>query len=361
LVAAAALFATAIPERLATASPEYVNGLQRLERSGGVQQRLRDLTSAGPARPAASVTRDDTGGGLGDHGAAPELAGISEWLNTPAGSSLTLAGLRGRVVLLDFWTYSCINCLRTLPYLKAWDGRYRDLGLTIVGVHTPEFAFEHERDNVADAVRRYGIRYPVAIDNDFHTWRAWGNQYWPSTYLVDRRGRVRLVHFGEDRYGDTETAIRRLLGEPEAPVVAPPEVVTPSADALTPETYLGSERGRFRQPRSPGVWQRYRHQHRIIDEVTLGGVWRVEPEYVEAGAVATLRLRYFARRAYVVLAPPATGPTTVMVRVDDGAPQAVEVPREDLYLVADLPGRAQDRTLTLSLPAGTRAYSFTFG
>jgi cytochrome c biogenesis protein CcdA/thiol-disulfide isomerase/thioredoxin len=367
LIAAAAVFTTAIPERLATASPEYTGALQRAERSADIRQRLGDLTDDGSPRAVAAAAASAGDGeaageaGLEDYGEAPELTGISGWLNTPDARPLTLAGLRGRVVLIDFWTYSCINCIRTLPYLRTWDARYRGLGLTIVGVHTPEFAFEHERDNVADAVGRHEIRYPVAIDNEYRTWRAWGTQYWPSTYLVDRRGHVRLVHFGEDDYGRTENAIRRLLGEREAFAATPPGAVTRSLDALTPETYLGSERGESRQRRIIGVWHRYRHQHRILNEVTLGGRWRVEGEYIEAGPGATLRLRYLARRAYVVLAPPPTGAVTVRVTIDDGPPSTIEVAGDDLYLVADRPGPARDRTLGLSLPPGTRAYSFTFG
>ena len=228
-------------------------------------------------------------------------------------------------------------------------------------MHSPEFAFEHERDNVEDAVRRHGIRYPVALDNDFRTWLAWDNRYWPSTYLIDRGGRLRRVHLGEDRYGDTEHAIRTLLGEPAAPAVPPPGVVVPAPDSLTPETYLGSARDEARQERVDGRWHRYEHQHRLFAEVTLDGLWRVQPEYAEAGGDASLRLRFVAPRVYVVLAPPASGPVRVQVILDDGAPTTVEVTRNDVYAVVDEPGRAQDRELELRLPPGTRAYAFTFG
>ena len=125
-----------------------------------------------------------------------------------------MEGLRGKVVLVDFWTYSCVNCIRTLPYLESWDARYRARGLVIVGVHTPEFAFEHVVSNVRGAVRELGIHYPVAIDDDYGTWQAYGNQYWPAHYLIDRTGHVREVHFGEGRYAETERAIQELLGEP---------------------------------------------------------------------------------------------------------------------------------------------------
>ncbi len=149
--------------------------------------------------------------------------------------------LRGKVVVLDFWTYSCINCLRTLPYLKRWDEAYRDKGLVLVGVHTPEFAFERERSNVEDAVDRLGLEYPVALDSDYGTWEAWGNRYWPAKYFVDREGHVRYAHFGEGDYEKSERVIRELLAEPGLPKPVSDEVRAPTAamDLGTPETYLG--------------------------------------------------------------------------------------------------------------------------
>ena len=170
--------------------------------------------SSGAARraqpPAWQATRDDQGSGRARAGGRGTS---STWVNTRRTRRPHVAGLRGRVVLLDFWTYSCINCLRTLPHLEAWDRAYRATGLTIVGVHSPEFAFERVPDNVRAAVKRLGVRYPVALDNDFATWRAYSNQYWPAKYLIDRNGRLRFHHFGEGTYEDTERRIRALLGE----------------------------------------------------------------------------------------------------------------------------------------------------
>ena len=157
---------------------------------------------------------------------------------------LSLSGLRGRVVLIDFWTYTCINCIRTLPYLKAWDASYRNDGLTIVGVETPEFAFERDAGNVANAIKQFGLRYPVVQDNEMGTWNAYGNQYWPADYLIDSQGQVRYAAFGEGDYDKTETAIRALLAEKGSQVGGrsrPSDVVVPSEQA-TPETYLGTER-----------------------------------------------------------------------------------------------------------------------
>jgi thiol-disulfide isomerase/thioredoxin len=143
-----------------------------------------------------------------DHGAAPEFSGIDQWLNS---QPLTMAGLRGKVVLIDFWTYSCINCLRTLPHVNRWVQTYQDQGLVVVGVHTPEFAFERSTRNVQTAMQRFGVKHPVAQDNSYSTWKAWSNQYWPAHYLVDARGHIQYRHFGEGRYEETEAAIRALL------------------------------------------------------------------------------------------------------------------------------------------------------
>ena len=151
-------------------------------------------------------------------GTAPEFVDNQHWFNTPGDKPLTLSALRGRVVLVDFWTYSCINCLRTLPYLTAWDQRYRKDGLTIVGVHSPEFPFEKEASNVEEAIERNGIHYPVAQDNELATWNAYGNQYWPAEYFIDAKGRVRFAHFGEGEYGEKEKIIRELLAEAGRPV-----------------------------------------------------------------------------------------------------------------------------------------------
>jgi thiol-disulfide isomerase/thioredoxin len=147
---------------------------------------------------------------LDDRGAAPEFAGISAWLNTPP---LSMHALRGKVVLIDFWTYSCINCLRTLPHVTRWHAQYRDQGLVVVGVHTPEFPHERDLDGLRTAAKRFGIDYPIAQDNGYATWKAYANQYWPATYLVDRRGRLRYYHAGEGAYRETEAAIRQLLAE----------------------------------------------------------------------------------------------------------------------------------------------------
>ena len=197
-------FQTVLANELPTV---FSNPTSALERSDAVSRRLADLR--GPSRFHEAGAE----GGLPVLGRAPDFTGNDSWLNTRGDRPLSLRELRGRVVLVDFWTYTCINCLRTMPALRAWHERYARAGLVIVGVHTPEFAFERERDNVERAVRDNDLRYPIAQDNEYATWNAWGNQYWPAKYLIDAEGRVRYAHFGEGAYGETERAIRALLAE----------------------------------------------------------------------------------------------------------------------------------------------------
>ncbi|MEA2123303.1 MAG: hypothetical protein QOI80_85, partial [Solirubrobacteraceae bacterium] len=193
-----------------------------------------------------ALGRKERTSGLQDAGPAPELRGTQRWFNTPGGRKLTLRELRGRVVLIDFWTYTCINCIRTQPHLKAWDARYRSDGLTIIGVHSPEFGFEKDAGNVERAVRDAGLKYPIAQDNDLSVWTAFQNQYWPAEYLIDARGHLRYASFGEGDYTATEDAIRALLreaGHDDAPASKRPvHAETPSEGMSTPETYLGAAR-----------------------------------------------------------------------------------------------------------------------
>ncbi|MGR4870493.1 thioredoxin family protein [Variovorax sp. LARHSF232] len=170
--------------------------------------RRRTFLAAMAGLPFAATAAPD---GLHDWGAAPDFRGITQWFNSPA---LSLDGLRGRLVLVDFWTYACINCLRTLPHVNRWAASYADAGLVVVGVHTPEFAFERAPANVQAAIKRHGVKHPVALDNDYATWKAYDNRFWPAAYLVDGRGRIRYRHFGEGDYDRTDAAIRTLLERP---------------------------------------------------------------------------------------------------------------------------------------------------
>ena len=339
------------PEKLATAVPGYTRAFQdRVESSPTAQQELDRL---GGADSAEAVEADRAG-------SAPEIEGIEKWINTPDEAPLSLDTLRGRVVLVDFWTYSCINCLRTLPHLKAWDAAYRGAGLTIVGVHSPEFAFERVPDNVGDAVDRLGIRYPVALDNDFATWRAYSNQYWPAKYLVDRRGNVRYHHFGEGEYEETERVIRELLGErvPARTASVDPDVLLAPR---TPESYLGYERlARFANGRvAPDVEWTYTLPAGRLPTDVLGyaGRWKVEGERIVAGEDARLRLHFQAKDVFLVL----EGEGDVDVRVDGNAVRTVRVsglPR--LYTIVRFP-QSRQGLLALRFSPGLAGYAFTFG
>src|SRR6201999_3042835 len=186
---------------------------RQLEQERALKGEQPDKGFEGEPRESKLTAKEEATVPLSDIGTAPEFVGTEDWFNTPGDKPLTMKGLRGKVVLIDFWTYSCINCIRTLPYLNAWNKRYAKDGLVIVGVHTPEFPFEREASNVEEAIEHEGIEYPVVQDNESGTWNAYGNLYWPAEYFVDAKGEVRYAHFGEGEYGEKEQVIRELLAE----------------------------------------------------------------------------------------------------------------------------------------------------
>ena len=360
-VAGVVLGATAIAialgadQRFTTTIPGYTETLQeRIERTSRAQRELRALTGSDGTTLASDVALADSGATR-----APEFRGIERWLNTPGGRPISIAGLRGKVVIVDFWTYSCINCLRTLPHLKAWDRAYRKAGLVIVGVHSPEFAFERVPGNVSSAVRRLGLRYPVGLDNDFATWNAYDNHYWPAKYLVDRFGRVRYTHFGEGAYGETESWIRRLLGENVRARRTSVEDRTPT-DITTRESYLGYARlDRFAGSITPDREFPYVFPRRplIQDELAYAGWWTVTPEHISSGRDARLRLRFQANAVFIVLA----GEGHVRALVDRRPVPTISVsgtPR--LYTVARFDSFKRG-LLELRFSPGVEGYAFTFG
>ena len=340
-----------IDRHFQTAIPGYTDALQkRFEENDRAQNELRELRGA--TRQAASTSS------LHDYGAAPEFAGISEWINN---EPLTMRELRGKVVLIDFWTYSCINCLRTFPHLKAWNRTYRKRGLVIVGVHTPEFAFEYVPGNVRSAVRRLDLKYPVAIDNEYETWNAYQNQYWPAKYLIDRNGHLRYFHFGEGEYDTTEARIRTLLGENAEmlPVANQVSDRTPKA-SQTPETYLGYQRlARFAQTKVfPDQFGPYHFPDRPLqpDELAYSGTLKVTPEEIVAGLGARLRLSFTGQKVHLVLG----GRGLVEVFLDGKLQRTVRVDGSRLYTLLRLKSR-RSGLLELRFSPGVRAYAFTFG
>ena len=300
---------------------------------------------------------------------APELTGIQEWLNS---KPLSIAQLRGKVVLIDFWTYSCINCVRTLPSITAWDRQYRDKGLVIIGVHAPEFEFEKNIANIRAALIRHGIAYPVAVDNRLESWGAFHNQYWPAHYLIDQEGRVVYTHFGEGDYAVTENNIRYLLGLKDK-VAAEDEA--PASVNQTPETYLGYGRAENflslsgRQEDMPALYQ----PAAALPEHhwTLSGKWKIEEQKIvaqEDGAV--LRLNFTARKLFLVMGNAEGKAQKAVLRLNgkalgessgkDVQDSAVTIARPTLYELVSQPHR-QNALLEIQLPAGVEAYAFTFG
>jgi thiol-disulfide isomerase/thioredoxin len=299
-------------------------------------------------------------------GALPSFDGATGWLNSPP---LTPEELRGQVVLVDFWTYTCINWLRQEPYVRTWSQAYRNDGLIVIGVHTPEFSFEHELDAVRRATMERGIDYPVALDNDYAIWSAFENHYWPALYFVDAEGTIRDQHFGEGRYEQSERVIQRLLGIERELVSVEGLGVEAEADwdnLRTPETYLGQTRGEHRVDEPP---DRLRLDHWALD-----GEWTIGREKVvldQAGG--SIAFRFHARDAHLVLSPGARERIPFRVLLDGEAPgpsHGVDVDEDGNGLLQD--GRlyqlvrehdtVRERTLEITfLEPGAEAYVFTFG
>ena len=330
---------------------------------------------AAPAN-ASQATLLAAAGGLKKLGPAPEFNETQDWFNTPGQKPLSLSSLRGRVVLVDFWTYTCINCIRTLPYLKAWDATYRHDGLTIVGVETPEFAFEHDASNVANAITQFGLKYPVVQDNKMGTWNAYGNEYWPADYLIDASGQVRYATFGEGDYDKTETAIRALLAEKGSQIGGkshPTDVVVPSEQA-TPETYLGTARadGWIDEPRN-GT-----HDYGVaptgslsLNDFAFSGTWNISSQPATAVSNAGVDVEFEAKNVYLVLSSAGGTPRPVQVLLDGKPISAraagadvhggvVTVRGQRLYTLVSLP-RDERHRLGLRFAPGVSGYAFTFG
>jgi cytochrome c biogenesis protein CcdA/thiol-disulfide isomerase/thioredoxin len=363
---------TALSASLTNGLPDWTGTLQTLERTDQVQSALSEI-GLGPHGGSTPGAARSPGSNLSNGPLAPDFTGIDHWLNS---GPLTMAGLRGKVVLVDFWTYSCINCIRTLPYVEAWYQKYAADGLVIVGVHTPEFAFESDTGNVAGAIARFGITYPVAQDNEYATWQAYSNEYWPADYLIDATGHIRSVHFGEGDYLQTEADIRSLLAEAGTaalPTAAQSAAPPPFVANQTPETYLGTDRAdRFASPESAKAGPaQYTFPSSLGDDAfAVSGTFDFGPQYVTASAAGDqLELSFFARDVYLVMAADSPVPARVKVTGvgDVGATEDVAVDgsitigQARLYHLVHLSGAVRGTvTVTFDAP-GARAYAFTFG
>ncbi|WP_144157287.1 cytochrome c biogenesis protein DipZ [Paraburkholderia sp. BCC1885] len=336
----------------------------------------------------ASQTVQENQPALPIEGQLPSLNGAVQWLNSPP---LTAQSLRGKVVLIDFWTYSCINCLRSLPYVKAWAEKYKDQGLVVIGVHAPEFAFERNIDNVKKATHDLGIDYPVAIDNNYAIWRSLNNEYWPAHYFVDAQGRIRYHHFGEGDYAQSEKVIQQLLAEAghanatNVPTgltdasVKGVEAAADNGDMKSPETYIGYARAE--NFASPGGEEEDRtHAYAAptqpaLNDWGLDGKWKVGAEHATLSAASGgIVYRFHARDLHLVLGPNKDGkPVHFRVSIDGAAPGAAHgsdvaadgsgtVTEERLYQLVRQAGDVKDHTFSIEfLDPGVEAYSFTFG
>jgi len=353
------------------------------------QHRRRFLGAAGMTIAAApfalAASAEKLWPGPGDEGPMPELAGAIGWLNS---APLSRESLRGKVVFVDFWTYTCINSLRPLPYVRAWAAKYKDAGLVVIGAHTPEFSFEHDRVNVENAVRDLKITYPVAIDSDYKIWRAFNNEYWPAQYFIDAKGRIRFHHFGEGDYAECERMIQQFLKENGAAgfdgstvsvsgvgIEAAPDI----DDEQSPETYVGY--GEAQNFASPGRVARDSTKsysppaHPALNEWGLSGSWKVGKESAELQAApGRVLFRFHSRDLHFVLAPISDGkPVRFKVILDGAAPGANcgsdcapdgsgEIREPRLYQLIRQKDKIMDRTFEIEfLDSGAHAVDFTFG
>lgn len=331
--------------------PIYGAGLTSLEDTKAVKENLQKLKERGGNMQSK----------LDNHGRAPELIGGQTWLNT---TPLTLQELREKdqVVLIDFWTYSCINCIRTLPYLKAWDNKYRPQGLVIIGVHSPEFEFEKDLNNLKRAVEDFELMYPIVQDNDFNIWRAFNNHYWPAKYLIDKEGNIRYTHFGEGKYAETEQVIQELLGE-EGELVNMPEY---KHETRSPETYLGYWR-LTNVVSSPRIVHDQQATYLTPDSFptnSLGfdGPWTVYEKHATPEPGSSLYFRFDAKEVNLVMRPINSNKTPkVEVFLDGQSHLTLEIPADQLYNLVTL-DQGENHTIQITFPEGNvEVYAFTFG
>lgn len=335
-----------------------------IENNPAVIEQLSKIT--GNESPYAKSAQQTS---LSNSGKAPVLTGIVDWLNTPP---LSLEQLHGKVVLIDFWTYSCINCVRTLPYLTRWYDTYKDNGFVIIGVHTPEFEFEKEKENVENAIRRFDIHYPVALDNNYGTWKAYSNAYWPAHYLIDQKGEIRQVHFGEGKYLETENAIRSLLNLP----AIDKKLESSTSYRTTSEIYLGYARAN-NYADTISIINNQPAEYNFLpplseDHIGLRGLWQVEKENILSLDDSNhLELNFLAEKVFLVLGGASLKPITILLddkpvipeyfSKDFNAQGQLFVKEPRMYTILDLKGNYGRHKLSIIIPQGIKAYAFTFG
>ncbi|MFI8453507.1 cytochrome c biogenesis protein DipZ [Streptomyces erythrochromogenes] len=346
-----------VTDALQRTVPDYTARINRAIAGSGITGAF----GSGGDRSLQECVRQQSSG-LRDCGAAPELSGIQQWLNTPEGAPVTSSSLKGKVVLVDFWAYSCINCHRAIPHVNAWYERYKAHGLQVIGVHSPEYAFEHVPRNVASGAERLGISYPIALDNRFTTWQNFHNVAWPAEYLIDAEGRVRHVAIGEGGYADREKAIRQLLTAANPGITLPAPVdlpdKTPTDRNQTPEIGLGAGRSNAvaNGPLSEGTVDFSHTREPRAGQYALTGEWHVTSEALTSKQNSAIKLNYSARDVYLNVGGTGTVTATMNGKTTthtvSGAP--------NIYRVAS-GAEARPGMLSLELSPGLSAYSFTFG
>jgi cytochrome c biogenesis protein CcdA/thiol-disulfide isomerase/thioredoxin len=362
VVALAVALSFNVTDAVQRAIPDYTTTLSdRVNEAGTVAKALG--THGGGSLGACQQNAGQGPAKLEDCGAAPAITGITAWQNTPGDTALTPAALAGKVVLVEFWAYSCINCQRAIPHVTAWSRTYGAAGLQVIGVHTPEYAFEHDPGNVAAGAKRLGITYPVALDNDYKTWDAFHNESWPADYLIDATGQIRYVGIGEGDYPGTESLIRQLLtaAHPDAALPGATDVpdLTPTSPFQTPETYLGAGRANSfagKPALKPGTARYSPPKDLPEDAFALTGTWTVTDESVTAGRDAVITLNFTADDIYLDVG--GTGTITATVQGTTRAYPVSGAP--DIYTVLHRNSLGIG-TLKVSLTPGLSAYSFTFG
>lgn len=360
-----------LESQLLNAFPSFSSSLTKIETNSSVTNELNKLKKI-----QNQNTTPDTSGLFNENYPAPDFVGVSKWLNTQ--NPLSIKSLKGKVVLVDFWTYTCINCIRTLPFVTHWYDKYKDQGFVVVGVHTPEFQFEHDTNNVLSAINMYKIHYPVAQDNDYSVWNNYQNQYWPAEYLINANGTVRRTHFGEGEYDQMELAIQDLLKESGKKITNSLENMpdqTP-ANQISPETYMGSSRMQYYFPTgSMGNSTSTFTLSELLPEnsFSLGGTWTIGNEDITAGNNAVLNYHFVASKVYIILRPGNTTGGKVKVLFDNKPIDAsvagtdikngeINVDTDRLYNIVDLKDKTESHILKLEFETpGLRAYTFTFG
>lgn len=333
--------------------PQYGSDLTSIEDNSIVKNALKDVKQSNSTLLPQTNFPD-----------APEIVSEGKWFNTDKPLKISELTAQNKVVLVDFWTYTCINCIRTLPYLRDWWSKYKDDGLIIIGVHTPEFEFEKNADNLAKAIKDFNLTYPIVQDNNYKTWNAYSNRYWPAKYLIDKNGKIRYTHFGEGEYDQTEQMIQKLLGETGQKVTDKINNPEYQVDTRTPETYLGFGKATSyasKESISPNTFKEYSYPDTLFaNHFALSGSWKFTDEYIESKTGSELELNYFSKNVFLVMES-ETAETQVEVYLDNKLTETISISANKLYDMVKQEEAGAHILKLKFLNDGTRVFAFTFG